>query len=902
MKKATIPKTFTKWLAKECAKVKLDSMTIDLAHYDFNLTDNENKENFCKLFSLGGEDYADLNKSEIDQAQIESNRRALKHREQEILSEILKEKDELQEVVWENRKQVMDEISNWNIHQEAISYSTIFALMGEKFPKDIPLRNNVVNVGGAGDGKCISFYTENDYVVSGDGELLQIKDKPKTVLSMTNDYKIVKANVSAYYDREATDLLEIKTRTGKKINLTPEHPLFIEYGWEQAKNLKLGDHIAVPRRYPEIFKGKTEKHKLTILGLLISEGYLPDKRNISFTSTDNQLVRDFRKAINLFDSDLVVKKYTKDITYYVSTTKPKYTKKGKKQTLSINMWLSKLGLMGKRAGDKFVPSMVMKLDNEHISHFLAYLFSGDGWITDKPEIGYSSKSEYLIRQVGHLLLRFGIVSIIRHKFVNGVKYYALTITGKEDISRYLEQIGFKDKHRTAKANEVKNLLDIKPNPNLVVYNPEKLMKRFMEIKRKSLGWNEVFNNHKITFKDGKLFEDKKTYSLQKEYMHSKKRCSETTLKSMCLKYQDFIEKKKDKLNTLNKKLTGDLDQLRDIVYEMEDLSDADVFWDKITSIKKRKGKFKVYDLTVEPFHNFIANDIVVHNSRSTVELVELFGELPYTLILKGIYTPKKFYETMKTYQDATIVIDESSEILADQKIMAMCRSAMYGSGLIEWASTKSNDNDSFYFTGNMIWNTNKLNKNNEHQRAVYDRCYTNITALTNTQIWDKIKDKKNKKKLNDEIWDMLRKRITLIRDGHISPELTEKEEEYIYDFIKDKLLVGLGTGYHKGTSTRINERIVQLFMRLKMLYGSLDATMLELGKNLANNYFVLDSNDNLLFTIINSQTDGTIKRKDLVEQLSQALQVSQRQAYNVVIKEVERGTITSTGKTIQVRK
>ncbi len=39
----------------------------------------------------------------------------------------------------------------------------------------------------------------------------------------------------------------------------------------------------------------------------------------------------------------------------------------------------------------------------------------------------------------------------------------------------------------------------------------------------------------------------------------------------------------------------------------------DIYWDKIVSIEKYK-KEKTYDLTVDSVHNFVANDIIVHNS------------------------------------------------------------------------------------------------------------------------------------------------------------------------------------------------------------------------------------------------------------------------------------------------
>jgi len=47
--------------------------------------------------------------------------------------------------------------------------------------------------------------------------------------------------------------------------------------------------------------------------------------------------------------------------------------------------------------------------------------------------------------------------------------------------------------------------------------------------------------------------------------------------------------------------------------EIFDFATSDIYWDKIVSIKEL-GMEEVYDATMEGVHNFVANDIVVHNS------------------------------------------------------------------------------------------------------------------------------------------------------------------------------------------------------------------------------------------------------------------------------------------------
>jgi replicative DNA helicase len=47
--------------------------------------------------------------------------------------------------------------------------------------------------------------------------------------------------------------------------------------------------------------------------------------------------------------------------------------------------------------------------------------------------------------------------------------------------------------------------------------------------------------------------------------------------------------------------------------QLELLSQSDVYWDRVVSIVE-DGEEEVYDLTVDSHHNFIANDVIVHNS------------------------------------------------------------------------------------------------------------------------------------------------------------------------------------------------------------------------------------------------------------------------------------------------
>src|SRR3989338_3595229 len=58
------------------------------------------------------------------------------------------------------------------------------------------------------------------------------------------------------------------------------------------------------------------------------------------------------------------------------------------------------------------------------------------------------------------------------------------------------------------------------------------------------------------------------------------------------------------------------------------IAESEIFWDEIKSIEIIEGESEVYDLTVPDFHNFVANDIIVHNSYTMGVITEGMSDLP----------------------------------------------------------------------------------------------------------------------------------------------------------------------------------------------------------------------------------------------------------------------------------
>jgi replicative DNA helicase len=55
--------------------------------------------------------------------------------------------------------------------------------------------------------------------------------------------------------------------------------------------------------------------------------------------------------------------------------------------------------------------------------------------------------------------------------------------------------------------------------------------------------------------------------------------------------------------------------------QLEYLSNSEIYWDEIVSIEYAGNK-QVYDLTIPETHNFVANDICVHNTALCLTLAQ----------------------------------------------------------------------------------------------------------------------------------------------------------------------------------------------------------------------------------------------------------------------------------------
>ncbi len=215
--------------------------------------------------------------------------------------------------------------------------------------------------------------------------------------------------------------------------------------------------------------------------------------------------------------------------------------------------------------------MVFTACRERVTEFLQALFSGDGSVYASKGgmyLEYYTISQRLAYDVRHLLLRFGVFSLIRSKTLNdGSLAWRVQITDRAMIQRFAAEIGFvTGSYKQARLNEIVQQIEAQPAQKS---NFDTLpMEAWADLREAVHGAGT---------------------SLIKVGIRG-------TQPDQSLPYR------------IARQALAALD-LPDWAAQVE----ADVVWDSIVSIAPC-GEEVVYDLTVPEGHNFLANDIIAHNS------------------------------------------------------------------------------------------------------------------------------------------------------------------------------------------------------------------------------------------------------------------------------------------------
>ncbi len=503
-------------------------------------------------------------------------------------------------------------------------------------------------------GKCLSADAE---IVQDDGSIATIEEicrgRTGTLGTLDDDLRLRRTRPSDWVDDGIKPVFEVTTRLGRRVRTTAPHPFLTLEGWKPLHQLSVGDHVAVPRQLPVFGDQPMRECEVKLLAYLIGDGGLTGTVP-RFTASNPVIAADFLAAIRAFggvvarevekrdgfapswrvssDSDALVRgregfgahldarlgrgdAAAVASSLGVSPATVTHWRQGKttpspeafdrlcsvlevtpddlggriedaRRNLpnGLTRWLAELGLMGQGAHGKHVPAPVFRLPREQLALFLNRLFATDGWATvlksGQAQVGYASVSERLARQVQHLLLRFGIVAKLRQRWVRYREgrrcSWQLDITAIGSLQTFVEEIGIHGKQEAVAAvAETARTGSRRGNVDHVPAEAWQLVERA----KGDMSWAELA-----------------------------RRTGHNPLNS-------HVGKRgipRDRLARIAMVL-GDA--------QLAALASSDVVWDRVESIDYA-GDMQVYDLTVPDTHNFVANDVCVHNTTLALNMAE----------------------------------------------------------------------------------------------------------------------------------------------------------------------------------------------------------------------------------------------------------------------------------------
>lgn len=413
---------------------------------------------------------------------------------------------------------------------------------------------------------------------------LFVTQKKGAAVALQKNYKLHGEPRFLVIQNGVKSIYALQTRSGRRIRATANHPFLKFEGWTRLDALRVGDRIAVPRTLPTPKGLDIDPRTLRVLGYLIAEGNLCHPHGVYFYSTRDDEIEDFIRAVQVFSNVRVTVDRSKSAaSVYVGQVDQK---KGNE----LMRWLKQLGLFGKKATEKKLPASVYQLNQDELSHLIAALWQGDGSVQNDAygQIFYATSSPELAGQLQHLLLRLSILSTIHHTRFNyrgGYKYgYRITVSQKDMVEQFARTVGrylLKEKKvalgaillRLEKIYAGRRGVIARGTKDTIPIAVQMVVRQEMVAQGFSLG--------RMIRESG----------LAERLFHDDLRRIGFTRPVL--------------------KIIGEVMRSNRI----QEIAGSDVYWDEIVSITPA-GKEMTYNLEVPGSHNFVANDIIVHNSHA----------------------------------------------------------------------------------------------------------------------------------------------------------------------------------------------------------------------------------------------------------------------------------------------
>jgi replicative DNA helicase len=394
--------------------------------------------------------------------------------------------------------------------------------------------------------------------------------------SLAPDLRMVPAKVAAIESNGRKPVFRLTTRLGRWTEATSNHPVLTSSGWQELGEVEPGTRIAVPRRLPgPSIPNTLPDQEIVLLAALIADGSIGGGTPAYCFGSDSGVVDTVESAASAYGVRFQPPRSEAQGSSYLSAGAGSGPN-------PVTAMLRRHGLMGLRSAEKFVPDAIFGLGDEQIGRFLGVMYACDGHVycSDRlAQIGYTTISERLARDVQHLLLRLGIVAAIRtlkRDVYEGTDKIAreVRITSQESLRRFCELIPV-----PGKEERVLERLSAAPRSTNTDTLPVEIWDDVL-LAKGDRAWAEI---------------SELTGRSRNHNWHVGARCP-------------------------SRGLVAELAAAVDAP-ALEELCDSDIWWDEVESVEYI-GMEETYDLDVPGLRNFVADDVIVHNSALVANIAE----------------------------------------------------------------------------------------------------------------------------------------------------------------------------------------------------------------------------------------------------------------------------------------
>lgn len=413
----------------------------------------------------------------------------------------------------------------------------------------------LVSVGG---GKCVQehcrVYDANTGIPTPAGTLV---GRTLDVVSLQESTLKQRSNSANGFSSGTKYCVDVVLQSGTVLPVSTDHQVFTDKGWVPAGELTADHLIATSRKLPEPLHPQTlADAEVRMLAYALADAHTA-RGHVWFTDNNESVLREVLEDANeLFGK----------LPHCVRVRPSGVTEIRCKGSADFVQHFD-LAYLSK---DKKLPDAVYSLPNTQVALFLSRFIACDGYVgsgSEKRCVEITLASEQLVDGLRTLLLRLGVLcrkSYKRAQYTHKGEHrtsdaWKLLITGKSALTTLFDQVppppGIEDRWAALQ----QRVASVDGNSNVDVVPMDHA--RYKELKLPGVWKNWKYH---------------KTSLLSREA------------------FQRVINE------------SG-------YVGEFRHLADSDVFWDRLKELRY-VGMRPVVDLSVERDHNFLAENVVIHNS------------------------------------------------------------------------------------------------------------------------------------------------------------------------------------------------------------------------------------------------------------------------------------------------